>query len=124
MPEVNVEVAGRRYRVGCGDGEEAHVTRMAGLIDAEATKLSGALGQMPEGRLMLMSALMIADKLDEANKALAAAERRVVNAEKLAETRGAPSDLFNDEREAEIARSLDALADRIDALAGRVSGSA
>ena len=124
MPEVTIEVAGRRYRVGCGEGEEAHVTRMAALIDAEAVKLSRSMGQMPEGRLMLMSALMIADRLDEATKALSAAERRVVNAEKLAESRGKPSDLFSDEREAEIARNLDALADRIEALAGRVRGSA
>ena len=124
MPEVTIQVAGMRYRIGCGEGEEPHVTRMAALIDSEAAKLTSQLGQMPEGRLMLMSALMIADQLDEANKAASAAERRAVNAEKLAESRGAPSDLFNDEREAEIARNLDALADRIDALTGRVQGSA
>lgn len=124
MPELSIEVAGRSYRIRCGEGEEAHVTRMASLIDSEAAKLTESLGTMPEGRLMLMSALLIADKLDEANKAASAAERRAVNAEKLAETRGAPSDLFNEEREAEIARNLDALADRIDALAGRMQGSA
>lgn len=124
MPEVTVEVAGHRYRVGCGEGEEAHVARMAALIDTEASHLVGTLGQMPEGRLLLMSALMIADRLDEATKALSAAERRVINAEKLAENRTAPTDLFSEEREAEIARSLDALADRIEALAGRVQGSA
>ena len=124
MPEVSIEVAGRNYRVGCGEGEEPHVERMAALIDEEASKLSKALGPMPEGRLMLMSALMIADKLDEAQKAASAAERRAVNAEKLAETRGAPSDLFSPEREAEIARNLDALADRIEALAGRMQGTA
>lgn len=124
MPEVTIEVAGRRYRVGCGEGEEAHVTRMAALIDAEASKLSDGLGQMPEGRLLLMAALMIADRLDEATKAVGAAERRAANAEKLARNHGEPTDLFSEEREAEIARSLDALADRIEALAGRVQGSA
>lgn len=124
MPEVTIEVGGRRYRVGCGEGEEAHVTRMAAMIDAEAETLARTLGQMPEGRLLLMSALLLADKLDEAAKAVSAAERRAVNAEKLADSRGAPSDLFSDEREAEIARSLDALTDRIDALTGRVQGTA
>ena len=97
---------------------------MGGLIDAEANSLIRQLGQMPEGRLMLMSALMIADKLDEAKKAAATAERKAANAEKLAEARGAPSDLFNEEREAEIAKNLDELATRIDALTGRMAGSA
>ncbi len=124
MPEVSIEVAGRTYRVGCGEGEEAHLDGLARVIDGEAGKLSRSMGQMTEGRLMLMSALMIADRLTEAEAALAAAERRAVNAEKLAETRAAPSDLFNPEREAEIARNLDALASRIDALAGRFGGSA
>lgn len=124
MPEVSIEVAGRPYRIRCGEGEEAHVTRMASMIDAEASKLVASLGQMPEGRLMLMSALMIADQLDEAKKAAAEAERRAVNAEKLAETKTPPSDLFSPEREEEIAKNLDALADRIEALAGRVAGSA
>ncbi len=124
MPEVSIQVAGRQYRVGCGEGEEAHVTRMAAMIDEEATKLTEALGQMPEGRLMMMSALMLADRLNDAEKASATAERKAANAEKLAEKQAAPSDLFNPEREAEVAKNLDALADRIEALAGRVQGSA
>ncbi len=124
MPEVNIEVAGRSYRVGCGEGEEAHLTGLAQMLDAEATKLSRSMGQMTEGRLMLMAALMIADKLADAEAVAAKADRRAVNAEKLAEGRSAPSDLFNPEREAEIARNLDALAERIDALAGRFAGNA
>ena len=52
-----------------------------------------------------------------------AAEQKAANAEKLAEAQ-ASSDLFNEEREDQIARNLDALADRIEALAGRVQGSA
>ncbi|MEM1161489.1 MAG: hypothetical protein AAGJ28_11190, partial [Pseudomonadota bacterium] len=67
---------------------------------------------------------MVADKLSDAQSALGAAERRAVNAEKMAESRSAPSDLFNPEREEEIARNLDALADRINALAGRMEGTA
>ncbi|MEM7189864.1 MAG: cell division protein ZapA [Pseudomonadota bacterium] len=124
MPEVNIEVAGRSYRVGCGEGEEAHLTRLAQIVDAEASALARQMGQVSEGRLMLMAALMVADKLAEAQTAQGAAERRAVNAEKIADSRAEPSDLFNPEREAEIARNLDALADRIDALAGRMEGTA
>jgi len=123
MPEVSIEVAGRVYRVGCGEGEEPHLVRLAERIDQEALKLSRKMGAISEGRLMLMAALMLADKLSEAEAALAAAERRAVKAERLAESRVVPDDLFNPEREAEIAASLDALAERIEALAGRVDAS-
>ena len=230
MPEVSIEVAGRVYRVGCGEGEEGHLIKLAELIDTEATRLTRKMGQMTEGRLMLMSALMLADKLAEdgggvdeelqlklaesqtaalefeakaaenearaveaeaklakaeevadagraevtaleeraknaeaqmadaaelAEKAearaaeaeghleeakshvakadaraaeaeakMTRAEQRAANAEKLAQTPAQPTDLFNPEREEEIAQSLDALAERIETLAGREEGTA
>ena len=123
MPEVTVDVAGRSYRLGCGEGEEVHLVRLAELIDNEATRLQRKMGQMTEGRLMLMSALMLADKLAEAEQAQAAAERKAANAEKLAEAR-ASQDMFSPEREAQIAANLDALAERIEVLAGRVEATA
>ena len=123
MPEVTVDVAGRSYRLGCGEGEEVHLVRLAELIDNEATRLQRKMGQMTEGRLMLMSALMLADKLAEAEQAQAVAERKAANAEKLAEAR-ASQDMFSPEREAQIAANLDALAERIEVLAGRVEATA
>ncbi|MEM6624785.1 MAG: cell division protein ZapA [Pseudomonadota bacterium] len=123
MPEVAVDVAGRAYRLGCGEGEEAHLMRLAELVDAEAQRLHSKLGQMTEGRLMLMAALMLADRLSEAETARTAAERRAATAEKLAEAR-ASSDLFGPERETEITETLDALAERIEALTGRVQETA
>ena len=122
MPEVTVDVAGRSYRVGCGEGEEVHLVRLAEMVDNEATRLGRKLGQMTEGRLMLMSALMLADKLADAESALAEAQRRVVNAEKLAESRAASADMFDPERDTKIAANLDARAARIETLAGRVEG--
>lgn len=122
MPEVTIEVAGRSYRVGCGEGEEAHLLRIAKLVDNEATALAKKIGQMPEGRLMLMTALMLADKLNDATAAQTKAEQRAANAEKLAEAKSGED--YGPEREAEIAANLDALAQRIELLAGRVEGTA
>ena len=124
MPEVMIDVAGRSYRVGCGEGEEAHLVRLAERIDAEASTLVRKMGQISEGRLMLMAALMLADKLSDAEAAIAKADGRAANAEKLAKASEIPADLFNPEREAQIAETLDALAERIEALAGRVEASA
>ncbi len=117
MAEVTVEVAGRTYRLGCGEGEEQHLMALAARVDGEAARLGHTLGQVGEGRLMLMSALMLADRLSEAEAALQAAERRAAAAEKAAEAREDGAG-----QEAEIAASLDAMSDRIESLAGRIAG--
>ena len=78
MPEVSVDVAGRNYRLGCGEGEEVHLVRLADMVDQEASRLQRKLGQLSEGRLMLMAGLMLADKIvDETAgvEAVAAAEK-------------------------------------------------
>lgn len=124
MPEITIQVAGKSYPMRCGEGEEAHLMRLAQSIDVEATKLARKMPQVAEGRLMLMAALMLADKLHEAEQAIAEADKRTAKAKQLADSRAAPTDLFNPEREAQIAASLDALADRIDSLAGRVEAQA
>lgn len=119
MAEVTVDVAGRTYRLGCAEGEEPHLVRLAELVDTEAQRLHRKIGQMTEGRLMLMSALMLADKLAEAETGRNKAERKAAAAEKLADAR-ASNDLFDPEREAEISDVLDTLAARIEDLADRV----
>lgn len=119
MPDVNVEVAGRPYRVGCEAGQEDHLARLAGMVDAEASKLAGSMGQVSEGRLMLLTALMIADRLTDAEAAIAKAEGLAANAQKLAAGQAEPAGMISPEREAQIADNLDQLAARIEALAGR-----
>lgn len=73
MAEVSVRISGRPYQILCDDGQEDRVAMLAGRIDAEATALARAGGMVTEARLLLMSALILADKLDEAETALAAA---------------------------------------------------
>ena len=131
MAEVLVEVAGRSYRLGCGEGEEQHLAALAARVDGEAARLGQSLGQMNEGRLMLMSALMLADRLSEAEAALQGAERRAARAEQVAEqaaeareAEDRSRDRSGAEQEAELAASLDALSDRMESLAGRIGVAA
>ncbi len=116
MPEVDIKVAGRTYRIGCGDGEEDRARALGARVDVEATQLASQMGSVSEGRLMLLAALMLADKLQDSEEALTSAG---------AESTPEPAQpAMDDEREEQIAANLDALSARIEMLVGRVQGNA
>src|SRR5690606_14728456 len=61
MADVEVVVAGRHYKLSCRDGEEDHLHRLVGMVEAKADQLTRALGDMTEPRTLLLSALLLAD---------------------------------------------------------------
>lgn len=65
MGQVNVHIAGRTYALGCRDGDEGHITALAEGLGQRADDLTRQLGQMSEARLLLMTALMVADQLHD-----------------------------------------------------------
>ncbi len=71
MAELDVTVAGRSYRLACDDGQEAHLLALAATLDAEARALSAKGGVVGEARLLLMTALMMADRLQDAQARIA-----------------------------------------------------
>ncbi len=73
MAKVDVSVGGRSYQLACDDGQERHLAALAATVDAEVRALSRSMGAAGEARLLLMAALLIADKLQESQKGGAAA---------------------------------------------------
>ncbi|MBV7256656.1 cell division protein ZapA [Pacificimonas sp. WHA3] len=65
MGQVRVSVGGRSYPLACKDGEEDLLVGLAGRVNEKAEMLANQLGQVPETRLLLMSAIMLADELTE-----------------------------------------------------------
>lgn len=65
MGQVVVEIGGRSYPLSCRDGDEGHLAELASGIAEKAEALGRSLGAMSEARLLLMSALMVADELHE-----------------------------------------------------------
>ena len=116
MPEVTVDIAGRSYRLGCGEGEEEHLVDLATMIDGDARALHRQFGNMSEGRLLLMTALMVADRLADAESQIYAAERRLEKAQKGAKRRGGQDDMFSAEREAELTHRVNALIEQVEDL--------
>ncbi|MEX0349695.1 MAG: cell division protein ZapA [Paracoccaceae bacterium] len=75
MPSVTITIGGRAFEVSCQPGEEQFLQSAAVMLDEEAQVLADQIGRMPEGRMLLMAGLMLADKtagLDDRVKELQA----------------------------------------------------
>ena len=106
MAQVTIEVNGKPYTVGCEDGQEQHLTHLAGLFDRQVRQVSADVGQLGETRLFLMGALLLADELADAKMRLAQVQADLARAH---------SDRSRSEDRAVSA--LDAAATRIELLA-------
>ena len=77
MGQVNVTVNNRLYQVGCDDGEEDQVRRLSQMLDGRVRELAALVGQVGEARLLLMTALTLADDLEGAQRDIAAIKREI-----------------------------------------------
>lgn len=66
MANVIVTVADRPYTMQCPDGEEDHLRELAQLLDTEVMRIKQSVGSIGDIRLLVMSGLMVADRLSEA----------------------------------------------------------
>ncbi len=97
MPEVDLTIAGRGYRVGCRAGEEDNLRAAAALVDARSREALAGLGTLSEARQFLFASLLLADQLVDQRKAQP----------------GGPDPLLVQRAEA-LARRLEALADSLE----------
>ena len=73
MAQVTIRINGFAYTVGCEDGQEPHLERMATEIEQRITSIKAIGGQSGEARLLMLAALLLADELHDTRKAAAAA---------------------------------------------------
>ena len=57
MAHVTVSIAGRVYRMACGEGEEAHIEGLARAVDAKIDGLRISFGEIGDQRITVMAAL-------------------------------------------------------------------
>jgi cell division protein ZapA len=70
MGQIAVTLNGRTYRLRCGDGEEDRLVVLATQVKAKFDELLAQHGNAGEDRLLLMTALLLADELQDARSAL------------------------------------------------------
>ena len=59
---VTIRLNGNPYQIGCGSGEEAHVSKLGEEVESIMQSLVASVGQIGEARLLAMVALILADR--------------------------------------------------------------
>ena len=122
---VTIRLNGNPYQIGCGAGEEAHVSKLGEEVESIMQSLIASVGQIGEARLLAMVALILADRAagnaDEPplNGAADGAAGGVVDGAASGAPSGAPSGAAADHDAA--AEALEMAAERIAALASRLT---
>jgi cell division protein ZapA len=71
MAQVTIRINGYAYTVGCEDGQEPHLEKMAAEIEQRIDSIRALGGQSGEARLLMLAALLLADELHDIRKAAA-----------------------------------------------------
>jgi len=72
MPDVKLSIAGRDYFVACNAGEEQRLLELGAMVDATAQQVAGGARGLTETRILLFSALLLADKLHDSGDTVTA----------------------------------------------------
>jgi cell division protein ZapA len=116
MGQVVVTVHDRPYTMQCPDGEEGHLKELARLLDAEVQQIKRSVGSVGDIRLLVMSGLMVADRLSEAIRKIEELEEQLKS---LRESRNQVIAQSKD-LEARVTERLDEAARRLEALAREI----
>jgi len=119
MPEVNVEINGRRYRMACEEGQQSRLIGLAERFNAQVENLKEAVGEIGDNRLTVMAGIAVLDELTAAERRVAALEAEV------AELTRAGHEIASELEQAEqaFAGKLDAAATVLESVAGTLDNT-
>lgn len=112
MAHVSIQVNGRKYDIGCDDGEEEHVRGLALELDRRVGQLAASVGQVGDARLLILTGLLLADELADCRSVDPPVEVPP------------PSPAAQASPETDLSSELKRLASRIEACAARLSAPA
>lgn len=120
MPEVNVEINGRKYRMACEEGQQGHLIGLAERFNTQVEGLKGAVGEIGDNRLTVMAGIAVLDELSEAERRIKALEAQV------SELTQAGQDIASEleKSEAQFARKLSEAAKALEGVADSLDEAA
>jgi len=113
MPEVSVEIAGKKYRMACEEGQEAHLLDLADRFNRTVDKLKGGFGEIGDNRLIVMAGIAVLDELAEAENRIEALKQDIAELT----TAGRELTLETEELEQRFARRMADAARKVEAIA-------
>lgn len=116
MPEVNVQVNGRKYRMACEEGQEDHLMSLAARFDAKLEEFKGIFGEIGDNRLTVMAGIAVLDELVETESKL---ERLQTEREEIASA-GEVLAVQADSMEASFSKHMDDVARRLEQVASAI----
>ena len=121
MAKVSININGRKYALGCEDGEEERLMRLGQKPDDRVNNMADQFGQIGDLRLMVMAGITMLDELEEMNHSVdKEVDKRVLDLKK----ESALALKAATRSEAKASDSLVSAAERIERLAARLSGDA
>ncbi len=109
MATVAVTIAGRVYRMACGEGEESHLEDLGRMLDEKINELRGAFGEIGDQRLIVMAAITLADEKSEHERRIAALEAEVARLKRSTDA----AESQQDDWSRQVIRALHEMAERI-----------
>jgi cell division protein ZapA len=119
MPQINVTINGRQFRMACEDGQEDHLTTLARELDGRIDMLRAKFGEIGDTRLTVMAALTIADELGEMASRLRRLEDELMAVQ---EAQAASSD-HHQTGQAAAAALLNAAAERVESVTKKLNAA-
>lgn len=130
MAEVNLNINGRQYRIGCDAGEEDRVAQLGEYIDQQVRSINSPGVQASDAHLLVLGSIIMCDELFELKDMLAQAQNQynavsqklesVSEELEYLQSNGSSSDTRDSFDDDEVADIIANLATRIENIADRL----
>lgn len=109
MAEVSININGRQFGIACDDGQEQRVADLAHFINGRVKDIAKSGGATNESHLLVLASLVMADEMFDMRDAAVNNNKTPLGGLQITE-----------EEESSIVIAIDAIADRIDTIAGNL----
>jgi cell division protein ZapA len=116
MAQVTVTIDGKQYRMACDEGQEEHLIDLASRFDRYVAHLKENFGEIGDQRITVMSGIMVMDELAELQKRVLGMESEIATLRKTRDDALVKAD----KNDATLVGALSHLAERMEALAGKL----
>lgn len=119
MAQITVNIDGKSYRMACEEGQEDHLTELAGRFDRYVSHLKGEFGEIGDLRLTVMAGILVMDELSEAHRKLSGLESESKSLKKTRDT--ALSQI--EEADDQLAKTISHITGQVERIAAKLEKS-